>query len=326
MGSDVSCCDDRCGGKEVASPKDSEKKIEKKEGGTTGETGSKAEEDSNRNGSPLSQPPDAPARDGSPIKGKLGMSPRKDLVTGNPPVTGSLGSGSRSDVANKGEKDENPKADANVEQDNTKKAADQVTTNGQADKGATQGAAGESQAVITTAGDVEMTSEETQNAEKLQRKRRKSADAGINNVTARGREHRINTAAHSQAWDFKENEDVWWNEADNGMGPAVMTTKMLNKIYPTGSEVYSVTYKQKTYVNKSNKQEAVVEILNALGAAREAREAVKLQLLDPTAVEELSKQKVHRVNSNPHTRENTPANSVTPAASVAPSQSPAPTN
>merc|ERR1712086_95591 len=305
MGSDVSCCDDRCGGKEVASPKDSEKKIEKKEGGTTGETGSKAEEDSNRNGSPLSQPPDAPARDGSPIKGKLG---------------------SRSDVANKGEKDENPKADANVEQDNTKKAADQVTTNGQADKGATQGTAGESQAVITTAGDVEMTSEETQNAEKLQRKRRKSADAGINNVTARGREHRINTAAHSQAWDFKENEDVWWNEADNGMGPAVMTTKMLNKIYPTGSEVYSVTYMQKTYVNKSNKQEAVVEILNALGAAREAREAVKLQLLDPTAVEELSKQKVHRVNSNPHTRENTPANSVTPASSVAPVQSPAPTN
>ena len=79
-------------------------------------------------------------------------------------------------------------------------------------------------------------------------------------------------------------------------------------------------------MNKWNKQEAVVGIMNALGEARDAREAVKLQLLDTTAVEELSKQKIERVNSNPNIRDNTPANSVTPAVGVAPVLSPAPTN
>ena len=228
MGSDVSCCEERCGGKgEVASPTDSEKKKKEKKEGETTKKADKPEEDSNR--------------DGSPIKGRLGMSPREDLVTGNPPVTGSTGAGSEGDVANKGENTD-PKAggaDANVEQDVTKKAADQKTTNGQADTGATQGTAGGSQANaqdVTTAGDV-LTSEEAKTAEKLQRKRRKSADAGINSLTGKTREARVLAAAHWQPWDFKENNDCFWNEAGNSMGPAVMTTSFLNNQYPTGSEV-----------------------------------------------------------------------------------------
>jgi len=275
----------------VAAPTDSEqKKIEKKE--ETTKKADQPEEDSNR--------------DGSPIKGRLG------------------------DVADKGE-NTNPKAggaDANVEQDVTKKAANQKTTNGQADTGATQETAGESQENaqdVTTAGDV-LTSEEAKKAEKLQRKRRKSADAGITSLTGRTREGRVLAAAHWQAWDFKEKNECWWNDAGNNMGPAVMTTSLLNNQYPTGSEVYSVKYKGETYANKSNKQEAVEAITNALSKARDAREEVKLQLLDATAVGELSKQKIERLNSNPNTRDNTPANSVTPAVSVAPVLSPAPNN